>query len=79
MNYKNLNVISTALFLIACVCLGWFIASQEVEIKNLEGKILNLESEKTMLRDQITIDSIFYRRKVENLEFKLQLEKISNR
>lgn len=79
MNYKILNVISTALFVVACVVCGWFIANQEMKIRKLEGDIMIFESEKTMLEDQIHIDSVYHRRKVENMEFQLQLEKISNR
>lgn len=79
MNYKILNVISTALFVVACVVLGWFIAKQEKRNQSLEAKIFELESDKEMLKTQIHFDSVYHRRKVENLEFELQLEKISNR
>lgn len=79
MNYKILNVISTALFVASCLGLGWYIAMQEKRNQSLEAKIFELESDKEMLKTQIHFDSVFHRRKVENLEFQLQLEKISNR
>lgn len=79
MNYKILNFISTALFIASCVGLGWFIAKQEKRNQSLEAQIFELESDKEMLKTQLHFDSVFHRRKVETLEFELQLEKISNR
>ena len=79
MNYKILNFISTALFVVACVGLGWFLVKQEKENESLEAQILELESDKEMLKTQLHFDSVYHRRKVETLEFELQLEKISNR
>ncbi len=77
MNYKILNMISTALFVAACLGLGWFIAKQEKQNESLEAKIFELESDKEMLETQLYFDSVFHRRKVETLEFELQLERIS--
>lgn len=74
---KILTTVSTALFISVSIGLGWFIAKQETKIEDLQGQILILESDKNMLKDQLHIDSVYHRRKIENMKFELKLEKLT--